>query len=63
MESSTLFIVAGIRRMRAATVLLLCRNREREAATGLMDTEWDTAHAIETAIGAIRILIARDKQG
>lgn len=63
MESSTLFIVAGIRRMRAATVLLLCRNREREAVTGLMDTEWDTSHAIETAIGAIRILIARDKQG
>lgn len=62
MESSTLFIVAGIRRMRAATVLLLCRNVEREKALGLYDTEWDTAHAIETAIEAIRIRIREDKK-
>lgn len=62
MESSTLFIVAGIRRMRAATVLLLCRNRERENAMNLFDTEWDTAHAIETAIEAIRSLIKQDKE-
>ena len=30
MESSTLFIVASVLRVRCATILLLCRNRERE---------------------------------
>jgi hypothetical protein len=43
------------------TVLLLCRNREREAATGLADAVWDTANAIQTAVEALRILIESDK--
>ena len=63
MESDTLYLVAGIRRMKAATVLLLCRNREREALTGQTDTCWDTAHAIETAIEAIRSIIRKEKEG
>ena len=63
MESDTLYLVAGIRRMKAATVLLLCRNREREALTGQTDTCWDTAHAIETAIEAIRSMIRKEKEG
>ena len=61
MESDTLYLVAGIRRMKAATVLLLCRNREREAATGLTDTCWDTANAIRTAVEAIRSMILKEK--
>ncbi|WRS27779.1 uridine phosphorylase [Oscillospiraceae bacterium MB08-C2-2] len=61
MESATLFVVAGVRRTRAATVLLLCRNREREALTGLTDTYWDTEDAIKTAVEALRITIRNDK--
>lgn len=61
MESDTLYLVAGIRRMKAATVLLLCRNREREDATGLTDTCWDTANAIQTAVEAIRSMILKEK--
>ncbi|WP_312641477.1 uridine phosphorylase [Hydrogenoanaerobacterium sp.] len=62
MESATLFIVAAARRVRAATVLLLCRNREREALYNKTETSWDTAPAIETAIEALRITIRKDKE-
>lgn len=61
MESATLFIVASVRRVRMATVLLLCRNREREDLTGKTDTCWDTSGAIDTAIEALRAMIRRDK--
>lgn len=62
MESSTLFIVASVLRVRCATILLLCRNREREDKynTGLI-RETDTSNAIETAIEALRTIIAKDK--
>ena len=63
MESATLFVVASVRRMRAATVLLLCRNIEREKETGLTDACWDTSPAIETAVEAIRTLIRHDRNG
>ncbi len=62
MESATLYVVASVRRMKAATILLLCRNKERQKVTGLDDAVWDTAPAIETAIGAIRSLIKQDKE-
>lgn len=61
MESATLFVVASVRRARMGTVLLLCRNREREAVTGLTDAVWDTAPAIETAVEALKLMIAQDK--
>ena len=61
MESATLFVVASVRRVRMGTVLLLCRNREREADTGLTGAVWDTAPAIQTAVEALRMLIAQDK--
>lgn len=62
MESSTLFIVASVLRVRCATILLLCRNREREDKynTGLI-RETGTSNAIETAIEALRTIIAKDK--
>lgn len=63
MESSTLFVVASVLRVRCATVLLLCRNREREA---LLGTEpigvWETAPAIETAIEAMKLMIKKDQK-
>lgn len=64
MESATLFIVASVRRVRAATVLLLCRNREREALLNqtVPETQWDTAGAIETAVEALRITIRKDRE-
>ena len=61
MEGAALFIVSSVRRMRSAAIFLLCRNIERENKYGLYDTEWDTAHAIETAVEAIRSLIKKDK--
>ncbi len=62
MESSTLFVVASVLRVRCATVLLLCRNREREDSldTGLIRVT-DTAPAIETAIEALRSVIRADR--
>ncbi len=62
MESSTLFVVASVLRVRCATVLLLARNREREDSlnTGLVRVT-DTAPAIETAIEALRSIIRADK--
>ena len=62
MESATLFVVAGVRRMRAATVLLLMRNREREKASGMTGVELDISHSVETAVEALRILIRQDRQ-
>lgn len=61
MESSTLFVVASVLRVRCATVLLLCRNREREDAlhTGLVRIH-EMGSAIETAIEAMRFVIRQD---
>lgn len=64
MESAAVFIVASVRRARCATVLLLCRNREREALIKqtVPETTFDTTPAIETAIKALRIVIKKDKE-
>lgn len=61
MESSTLFVVASVLRVRCASILLLCRNREREDAlnTGLVRVT-EIAPAIETAIEALRKVIIKD---
>jgi uridine phosphorylase len=62
MESATLYIVASTLRVRCATVLLLCRNLEREAFLKAGEVSvWDTTPAIETAIEAMRSLIKKDK--
>lgn len=62
MECAALFVVAGVRRMRAGAVLHLCRNTEREKATGIVDTDFNTENAVRTAVEAIRILIRQDKR-
>lgn len=62
MESSTLFIVASTLRARCATVLLLCRNLERETdRQGGEEGVWETAPAIETAVEALRSLIRKER--
>ena len=62
MESAALFIVAAVRRVRCASILLLCRNRERETLLKLTTPEvtFETAPAIETTIEALRAIIEAD---
>ena len=62
MESATLFIVGGVRRVRVGTVLLVIGNQTRREM-GLEDIQChDTTRAIETAIEAMKLLITRDKK-
>ena len=63
MESATLFVVSSVLRVRCATILLLCRNREREEDfnTGII-RDSDIGPAIETAIEAMRNIIRKDKE-
>lgn len=64
MESSTLFIVSSVLRARSATVLLLCRNREREDMYPEQEhpVTFETAPAIQTAVEALREIIRQDKK-
>ena len=60
MESAALFIVASALHVRVGTVLLAIANQERAKAGLDNEQVHDTEGAINTAIEAIRILIARD---
>lgn len=61
MESATLFIIGGIRKVRVGSVLLVVGNQERRRK-GLPEKQcYDTDIAIKTAIDAIKILIEKDK--
>ncbi|MBQ9033467.1 MAG: uridine phosphorylase [Lachnospiraceae bacterium] len=60
MESATLFIVGGYRKVRTGTVLLTMANQTR-AKMGLSNPiVHDTDSAIRTAIEAVRVLIRKD---
>ena len=60
MESATLFIVGGYRKVRTGTVLLTMANQTR-AKMGLPNPiVHDTDGAIRTAIEAVRVLIQKD---
>ena len=62
MESATLFIVGGYRKVRTGTVLLTMANQTR-AAKGLSNPiVHDTDSAIRTAIEAVRILDRKDRE-
>lgn len=63
MESSALFIVSSAIRVKCATILLLCRNREREDSlnTGVVRVT-DIEPAIKAAVEALRITIRNDKK-
>ena len=61
MGSATLFIVAAVRRVRIGSILLVLGNQTRRAM-GLEDIQLhDTTRCIETAIAAMRLLIAADQ--
>ena len=63
MESAALFILAAARGIRAGCVLQVLWNQEREAA-GLENPRADgTGDAIDTAVEAMRKLIADDQAG
>ena len=62
MESAALFLVASARRVRAGSVFLVMANQEREAAGLENPVVHDTDAAIRTAVEAIRVLIAKDRE-
>ena len=62
MESAALFIVAGVRRARCGSVLLVVANQTRRAL-GLPDEQiHDTEAAIKVAVGALKGLIREDRE-
>ena len=61
MESATLFIVGGIRKVRVGSVLLVVGNQERRKKNLPENLCHDTDAAIKTAVDAIKILIEKDK--
>lgn len=62
MESATLFIVGAVRRVRVGTILLVLGNQTRRAM-GLEDIQvHNTTACVQTAVQALRLLIASDKQ-
>ena len=61
MESAALFIAGAVRRVRVGSVLLVFANQTRRAM-GLDDPKcYDNEKSIRVAVGALRILIAEDK--
>lgn len=63
MESSIIFIIAGVRRVRAGSILHVRRNREYEdkyQTPPVIST--DTTPTIQTAIHAMELLIAEDQE-
>ena len=61
MESAALFIVASARNVRAGSVFLAVANQEREKQNLENPVIHDTDLAIKTAINAMKILIAKNK--
>lgn len=61
MESAALFIVASTLNVKAGSVFLTVANQEREKQNLENPVVHDTDSAIKTAIEALKILIANDK--
>ena len=62
MESAALFIVSSFLKVKTGSVFLTVANQEREKVGLENPVEHDTDKAIKTAIEAIKILIANDKE-
>lgn len=63
MESAALFVVASYLHVRCGSVFLAVANQEREKAGLYNPVEHDTDAAIRVGIGALRRLIAQDRDG
>ena len=62
MESASLFITAGVRRVRAGSVLTVLANQTRRELE-LPDVEvYDTELAVKTAVRAMAELIEQDRK-
>lgn len=62
MESAALFIVGALRRVRVGAILAVFANQTRREM-GLPDPQsYDTEEAILTAVDALRLLIARERE-
>ncbi len=61
MESAALFIVASFLKVRVGSVFLTVANQEREKLNLENQVVHDTEKAIKTAVEALKILIASDK--
>lgn len=62
MESAALFTVGQFLRVRVGSIFLVVANQEREAAGLDNPVAHDTDMAIRAAVGAIKILIAQDRE-
>ncbi|KNZ41897.1 uridine phosphorylase [Acetobacterium bakii] len=63
METSALYIISAIRRVRCGSILLLIRNREKENLENTPPTMCDTnAHLLDTAVEGMRQIIRIDKE-
>lgn len=61
METAAIYTVAGVRKVRAGSILHVLWNQERKKA-GLDDIEcMDTSNTIAAAVNAIRLLIRKDR--
>lgn len=61
MESATVFVVGSVRKVRTGTVLLVVANQERRKL-GIEDPVFhNTEKALQTAVEALRRMIAEDK--
>ena len=62
MESAALFIVGGVRRVRAGSVMLVLANQTRREM-GLDDPQvYDTEMAVRTAVEAVREMILKERK-
>lgn len=61
METAAIFVVAQVRAARAGSLLHVLWNQERQAAGMSNPIEHDAEPAIQTAVDAMRRLIAQDK--
>jgi uridine phosphorylase len=62
MEAAALFVAGSVLRVRVGAVLLTLANQEREKA-GLENPQvHDTSGAVRTAVEAIRVLLAEDRE-
>ena len=61
MESSTLFIVGAMRRVKVGSLFLVVANQEREAAGLPNPVEHDTEMPIRAAVEAIKIMIQKER--
>lgn len=63
MESSTLFTVGAVRKLRTGTVLLVVGNQERRKKGLPEQLNYDVDMPVKAAVEAIKILIESDKNG